>query len=185
MLYRVGFPDGRPPPREACDQRTALLSDYLTDPAVFRRGRELIWMELMPEAEVLAGLQAQLRGKVGAYGITVEVNPTSNLLIGDLNDLTRHPLWRLRPVRNGHGGTPPVPICIGSDDPLVFNSNLRQEYQHLCDAMTLAGCSEEETRQWISRTRESGMESRFTVRPCSDSILRWFAQADVGRQLPI
>jgi hypothetical protein len=102
-----------------------------------------------------------------------------------LNDLTRHPLWRLRPVRDDHTGTPPVPICIGSDDPLVFNSNLRQEYQSLCDAMILAGCSEEEVRQWISRTREAGMESRFTVRARSGSILTWFAHAAVGRRLPI
>ena len=58
-------------------------------------------------------------------------------------------------------------VCIGSDDPLVFNSSLRQEYQNLCDAMMLAGCSEEEIRVWISRTRESGMESRFTTQPRS------------------
>ncbi len=185
MLYHVGFPDGRILPREDRDARTAVLCDYLSDSAVFRRGRELIWVEPGPEAEVLAGLQAQLRGKLGAYGITIEVNPTSNLLIGDLNDLTRHPLWRLRPVRDGEIDTPPVPICVGSDDPLVFNSNLRQEYQNLCDAMALAGYAEEEIRQWISRTRESGMESRFTISTRCDSILDWFAYSEVRPRLPI
>jgi len=71
------------------------------------------------------------------------VNPTSNLLIGNLGDLTVHPLWRLRPPREGDGA-PPVSVCIGSDDPVVFGSNLRQEYQILCDAMTLAGLSDED-----------------------------------------
>jgi hypothetical protein len=78
-----------------------------------------------------------------------------------------------------------VPICIGSDDPVVFNSNLRQEYQSLCDAMLLAGCSEEETRVWISRTRESGMESRFTLPARFDSICGWYSQDRGRRTLPI
>ena len=115
------------------------------------------------QGEELVYLQGELRRKVGLRGITVEVNPTSNLLIGDLGDLTGHPLWRLRPPRPGSVDIPPVAICIGSDDPVVFGSDLRQEYQCLADAMTLAGLSDEEIRQWLDRTRASGLESRFTL----------------------
>ena len=186
MLYRVGFPSAPNPYLvEEGDRRLRLLVRYLSSDEVFRRGRALIWVETAPEAETLAGLQAQLRRKIGHIGITVEVNPTSNLLIGDLNDLTRHPLWRLRPFRQGQQDAPPVSVCIGSDDPLVFNSSLRQEYQNLCDAMMLAGCSEEEIRVWISRTRESGMESRFTTQPRAHSILGWYSQDGGRRTLPI
>lgn len=186
MLYRVGFPSA--PNRYLFadgDRRLRLLVRYLTSDEVFRRGRTLAWVETAPEAETLAGLQAQLRRKIGHIGITIEVNPTSNLLIGDLNDLTRHPLWRLRPFRQDQQDPPPVSVCIGSDDPLVFNSNLRQEYQNLCDAMMLGGCSEEEIRVWIDRTRESGMESRFTKQPRSDSILCWYSDGGGRRTLPI
>jgi hypothetical protein len=179
MLYRAGFPSGPlPDPADyQGDRRLRRLILYLTDGNTFERGRASIWVETALEGESLAALQAELRRKVGRIGITVEVNPTSNLLIGDLSDLTRHPLWRLRPIRPADDDTPPVPICIGSDDPLVFNSSLVLEYQSLCDAMTLAGYSEEEIRRWISRTRESGMEARFTTEIHSPSILDWFSQA--------
>jgi adenosine deaminase len=126
-----------------------------------------------------------LRRKVGRLGLTIEVNPTSNLLIGDLNDLARHPLWRLRPIRPTDDDTPPLPICVGSDDPLVFDLSLRLEYQSLYDAMILAGYSEEEIRRWIDRTRESGLEGRFTVSIQTDSILGWFAHADQRPAPPI
>jgi hypothetical protein len=186
QLYRAGFPGGpRPQEIKAGDDRFRLLIRYLTDGSTFARGRRSIWVETAIEAKALARIQAELRRKVGRLGLTIEVNPTSNLLIGDLNDLVRHPLWRLRPIRPTDDDTPPVPICVGSDDPLVFNSSLPLEYQALCDAMTLAGYSEEEIRRWISRTRESGLETRFTRAFQSDSILQWFAHADHRPPPPI
>ena len=161
-LYEAGFPDG-PHPSPPPHTRTDLLVRYLTDRALFERGRRVIWVDPTLEVDALVGLQAGLRGKLGHRGITVEVNPVSNLLIGDLGDLTSHPLWRLRPPRGG-GDAPPVSICVGSDDPIIFASHLRHEYQFLTDALTLAGLSEEEARQWVDRTRECGLESRFTLR---------------------
>jgi len=162
-LYEAGFPDGPPPPIYRCSERLGLLCHYLMDSRVFDQGRELMWVDTTDEGEALAALQAGLRRKLGARGIVVEVNPTSNLLIGDIGDLTSHPLWRLRPPR-GDGDAPPVSVCIGSDDPLVFGSNLRHEYQFVSDALTLAGLSDEEARQWLDRTRECGLENRFTIR---------------------
>jgi hypothetical protein len=187
MLYRAGFPSGPPPSPSLTqhDPRLHRLIGYLTNSQTFERGRASIWVETALEAKALAGLQAELRRKVGRIGITVEVNPTSNLLIGDLNDLTRHPLWRLRPIRPRDDDTPPVPICVGSDDPLVFNSSLPLEYQSLCDAMALTGHSEEEIRRWVSRTRETGVETRFTTPARFDSILEWFAHAAYRPAPPI
>jgi len=166
-LQQVGFPNGQliseadfesseSPPR------LVFLYHYLRNRTVFQRGREIVWVEPISEIESLVNLQVGLRHKLGSQGITVEVNPTSNLLIGDLGDLTKHPLWRLHPPRND-GDAPPVSICIGSDDPLTFASAIRQEYQCLSDAMALSEFSDEETRQWLDRARASGLESRFTL----------------------
>jgi hypothetical protein len=164
-LWGTGFPNRNPPSGAALEKNKYLrrLYLYLRDPTLFERGREIVWVATSAQGEELAYLQAELRRKVGLRGITVEVNPTSNLLIGDLGDLTGHPLWRLRPPRPGSVDVPPVSICIGSDDPVVFGSDLRQEYQCLSDAMTLAGLSDEEVQQWLDRTRASGLESRFTL----------------------
>jgi adenosine deaminase len=129
------------------------------------------------EAELLASLQAGLRRKVAARGITVEANPTSNLLIGDLNDLARHPLWRLRPPLPDPE-FPPIPVCLGSDDPVTFATHLRQEYQLVHDALVLAGLPEAEARRWVERARSAGMETRFTVPRVRRGKLRSFVNLD-------
>ena len=152
---------------------------------MFRRGRRIIWINPATEADTLVRLQKELRAKIGTLGITVEVNPTSNLLIGDLSDLSSHPMWRLRPPRND-GDAPPVSVCIGSDDPLIFGSNLRQEYQSLSDAMAIAGLSDEEARQWLDRTRACGMESRFTLRSIDlSAMFKVYNPESASQPMPI
>jgi hypothetical protein len=170
-LWVVGFPDAS---QQALGiyrfpRRLRLLHTFLTDPTVFHRGRELEWLDPASEADLLAGLQAGIRRKFGEYGIAVEVNPTSNLLVGDIQDLNNHPLWRLRSPRPGDAATP-MSVCIGSDDLLTFATNLPAEYQFLHDAMTLAGLSDEEARHWLDRTRASALENRFTVLRTAGSI---------------
>ena len=83
-----------------------LVRDYLTSADLFERGQETEWINPSAEGDALAGLQAGVRRRLGQIGIAVEVNPTSNLLIGDLGDLSKHPLWRLRPPA-GMGDAPP------------------------------------------------------------------------------
>ncbi len=165
-LWHVGFPDRRPasstPSGTPQDSRLRLLHDFLTDPDLFDRGREVVLVETLNEAEALSRLQTSLRRRVGAMGLTVEVNPTSNLLIGDLGDLSAHPLWRMRAPRE-QDDAPPVPLCIGSDDPIVFASNLRLEYQSVNDALVLAGLSSDEADAWLNQVRASGLAVRFTL----------------------
>lgn len=131
---------------------------------MFLEGRQIEWIDPSAEVDALAGLQAGVRRKLGERGITVEVNPSSNLLIGDLGDLSQHPLWRLSPPVEKEDDAPPVSICIGSDDPLTFATNLPQEYQLMHDALTLTGLSEEQARRWLDRVRTTGLGNRFTVR---------------------
>jgi hypothetical protein len=159
-LRDAGFPHGPKP--EPPDPRRRLLRDFLTDRELFTRGRETVWVNPQSEGVLLSALQVALRRLVGAHGIFVEINPTSNLLIGDLGDLVTHPLWRLRPPRpDPH--VPPVSICVGSDDPVTFATNLREEYQWLCDGLKAAGLSDEEAHVWLDRTRSCGLEARFTL----------------------
>ncbi|MFP5287802.1 MAG: hypothetical protein ACLGI9_18845, partial [Thermoanaerobaculia bacterium] len=163
-LSRLGFPTsrlfhGRSPQvgREQC-----LVAQYLTDPVTFRRGRELEWVRTEPDADALATIQSELLVHVGAHGIVVEANPSSNLLVGDLRDLGRHPLWRLSPPRDS-APTPPISVCLGSDDPVTFATTLREDYQRLVDALVLSGLSQEQAERWLERVRQQGLDSRFTL----------------------
>ncbi|MEZ6112405.1 MAG: hypothetical protein R3C99_15515, partial [Pirellulaceae bacterium] len=169
-LRRLGFPAGNSfsstddAADDADDWKRAerRARAYLTSPRLFRAGRAIEWVDPFSEAPAIERLQSYLRQRIASLGLCVEVNPTSNLLIGNLGDLTRHPLWRLRPPRPTPD-LPPVSICIGSDDPITFATNLRHEYMLLHDAMILADLTYDEAKSWLNDVRQSGLESRFTI----------------------
>ena len=171
-LNDQGFPD-RSMPRTSTAQRShgaenkakKLVGEYLRSTEVWRKGRafETIPLsELDHELEALQSLQDALRKDVGRRGLTVEVNPSSNLMIGDLGDLDEHPIWRLRPVKPDDQISP-VSVCIGSDDPVTFATTLSHEYQLLFDAIVRSGESHEVALNWLDKAREAGMRARFTL----------------------
>jgi hypothetical protein len=160
-LESLGFPNQmlrRNPPTGL----ERFLERFLTEPSVYRNGRVVEWVQTHSEGDAIAELQRLVRKKYADTGITIEVNPISNLLVGDMTDLETHPLWRLAPgLRNDDGLT--LRLCIGSDDPLPFATTLPDEYQFLYDSLVLAGRSHAEARSWLEEIRKMGWESRFTL----------------------
>lgn len=149
-----------------------LLRIYLSDEKVWRQGRIPTTIDLRNikhEQAALTKLQDGLRRKVGRLCLTIEVNPSSNLLIGDLGNFVGHPLWRLRPVVP-EDDVAPLSVCIGSDDPLTFATTLPHEYQLLFDALILMDRSHDEAMRWIDEARNAGMQSRFTLTPDLEQI---------------
>lgn len=106
-----------------------LIERYRTDEGVFRRGQQLVSV-VIDESEInaLQAVQDALQALVSIRDIVAEVNPSSNLLIGNLLDLRNHPTLRLFPPEPQEGGPPPVNIAIGSDDPITFCTHLLREY---------------------------------------------------------
>jgi hypothetical protein len=149
-----------------------LLYRYLIEPETFRQGQVQILIDPSKEADTLDCLQRQLRKKVGNLGISIEVNPSSNLLIGNMADLRNHPVWRLNPPRNDED-LPPISVCIGSDDPITFATSTRAEYQLVYDTLTLAGLSDFEARSWLDSARKVGLGSRFTFEHDRDEAFVW------------
>jgi adenosine deaminase len=124
----------------------------------------------MEEVEALTAVQNGLRRGIAQSGIVVEVNPSSNLLIGDLLDLRNHPILRLFPPVPEPDGPPPVMIALGSDDPLTFSTQLLREYTLLHQAASAAGYPERAVQDWLESIRRTGMDARFTRgwRPCAE-----------------
>ena len=166
-LRAVGFPSGIGSGASNISDRQSLVRRYLTSRVVFARSKEPIWVDPSGEGKLLGQLQEMLRKQLGANDIAVEVNPSSNLLIGYVPDLREHPLWRLRPGPHRPAATSPVTLCIGSDDPLTFATTLPQEYQLLHDALVADGASADQAEQWIDEVRRAGLTRKFTV-PRSD-----------------
>jgi hypothetical protein len=167
-LARAGFPYG--PPSRTESRTDKLVLAWLRNTRVFARSQELEAVNIAAEVALVSALQAHVRLQLALTGIVVEINPSSNLLIGHLGDLTSHPLWRLCPPIEGTGDAPPVRVCIGSDDPITFATNLPDEYQLLADAMVEGGLSMHQVDAWLDRARVTGLAARFTV-PRSDRPL--------------
>jgi hypothetical protein len=140
-----------------------ILDTYLIDEFAFRRGQTLIDVPIrMDDVTALLALQNALRCGISQRGIVVEVNPSSNLLIGDLLDLRNHPILRLFPPITEPDAPPPVAIALGSDDPITFSTQLLREYTLLHQAARSAGYSERVTQDWLETIRCTGMNARFT-----------------------
>ncbi|HEY7427222.1 MAG TPA: hypothetical protein VH682_23510 [Gemmataceae bacterium] len=164
LLKAIGFPDGIWERNKSKDRRRdGLLFDYLTSGAVFRAGQVTEWVAVREEGAILAALQAEVRREVSLRGVVVEVNPSSNLLIGEFGDLRRHPFWRLAGSPGAEIDAPPILVCLGSDDPITFATDIRQEYQLVHDALLSAGNSAEDALRWVDRLRAIGLASRFTL----------------------
>lgn len=141
-----------------------MLESYLQDAALFHRGQALVEVRTDPlELAGMLAVQAALRRGVGKRGIVVEVNPSSNLLIGDLADLRNHPIMRLCPPEREPGDLPPVAIAVGSDDPVTFSTWLLREYALLHQTARAAGYSERCVHAWLDAIRQTGMDARMTV----------------------
>ena len=157
-LREYGFPNN-PAGAVGTDE---LIRRYLTDSGVFERGHESIWVIPSREADAVESLQQHVRQQIANLGIVIEINPTSNLLIGNLGDLENHPLWRLKSPKK-ESNTSNLRVCIGSDDPITFATNLPSEYMLIHDAIVQSGLGADLADEWIASVRATGMSSRFTL----------------------
>lgn len=156
-------------------QVAKILGSHLTHEDVFLRGQKLVEIAVRDEVQALSAVQNALRNGIGARGIVVEVNPSSNLLIGDMRDLRAHPVLRLSPPIPEEGGPPPVPIALGSDDPIIFSTRLLREYTLLHQTACAAGYPERVVQDWLEGIRSTGMDARFTTvwNPTSDKKIQY------------
>jgi hypothetical protein len=138
---------------------------HLTNADVFERGQRPI--EIMAhdhELRMLEAAQRWLRAELGRLEITVESNPSSNLLIGALPNVEEHPVFRLQHLRGTSSGTDPaVQVSVNVDNPLTFSSRLADEFAHLYFALLRKNVAAADALAWINEAREHGWRSRFTL----------------------
>jgi hypothetical protein len=163
-LQELGFPYMLRPPRIR-DTADELLWRYLTCPRVFERGQRPI--EVKPskgEIAMLHEAQRWLRGVLSRMEITVESNPSSNLLIGSFFGVDEHPAFRLQPLPGSpspSGST--VLLSVNVDDPVTFASRLADEYAYLYFALLRSDVPSQDALSWLDQLRQNGWRSRFTL----------------------
>lgn len=174
FLARIDYPlmRARPPDAGSPDHLAWL---HLASGEVFERGQlPEIFSSDSSEVAALQAAQRWLSGLLGRLEITVESNPSSNLLIGDLLQIEDHPLFRLQPLpnepnANGHA----VLVSVNDDDPMSFATRLADEFAHLYFTLLRRGLPAQEALHFIDTLRDNGWRSRFTLPASADPrILR-------------
>lgn len=77
--------------------------------------------------EAFAALQDHVLGLVNGRGVALETLPTSNLRISFYDVMAEHHLYRWLGLCGPTITNRPT-VCVGSDDPGIFATNLRNEY---------------------------------------------------------
>lgn len=140
-----------------------LLWRYLTDAVVYERGQRILEVPARTdESAMLVQAQRWLKGELARSGITIEGNPSSNLLIGRFGAIHEHPAFRFQPLTPDNASET-VGFSLSTDNPMTFSTRLADEYAYVYDALCTRGVPVERALHWLDTVRDHGWRSRFTL----------------------
>ena len=134
---------------------------------VLRMERPINYEVTEQDIQITKTLQKMLCRKLSRRGIVVEVNPSSNVAIGEVDKITDNQIYRL----NRPEGEDNVMVCINSDDPTVFHTNVSNELAYIYYGMLYHAKSREAALAWIDKVRECGVKSSFVQVSETDQVM--------------
>lgn len=141
-------------------------------PVFEERGQKICLVSVQEhEIEVFELLQEYLLQKIAKRGIYVETNPTSNVTIGEIDEVSEHPIFRLNSLKNTELKEHHILVTVNSDDPVVFNTNVENELAYIYYALEHAGYDKEDILSWIDKVRQNGMDASFIRKEKSTRVL--------------
>lgn len=117
------------------------------------------------DLDIAKHLQKIVRKKLSQIGIVVEINPSSNVSISSMDSLYENQIYSINNFMQDESN---VMVCVNSDDPSVFNTNVSNELAYVFNAILQKGISKEIAMQWIEKLRNNGMQSSFIRRNDTD-----------------
>lgn len=101
-------------------------------------GAELTTFDVQTEyVYLIRQMQQAMQEYVNALGISIECNPSSNVLIGTFQQYQKHPIFCFNhDGLNGSDRGPQMHVSVNSDDPGVFDTSLTFEYTLLAATLT-------------------------------------------------
>lgn len=140
---------------------------WFTDKDVRRRMTETIEVPAnFPDSRHLLLLQQRVQKLVAEKDIVIESPPVSNLRISQYKLLPQHHLLRWLGVP-GHTfeGDVHMNICMGSDDPGIFVTDIKNEYYHLYNMLREAHLSPQESIDKLRELNRNGRIYAFRTLP--------------------
>lgn len=115
-------------------------------------------------ADAIGGVQRALTEKVIAQRVVIEINPSSNLTLGPIDDMVEHPVFKWLDPRNDFDAAQSPLIVVGTDDPSTFGTELIHEYAFLARAAEELGATHRQIQAWLEHLRRSGIDFSFLPR---------------------
>lgn len=132
----------------------ALCHEFLTSKEVWEEGNVVEIYTYLPEiVEIAHTLQLHLRCIVLDKGITIETNPSSNVVIGPIDGYGTHTIHQF--INDG------IVASINTDDKGIFSTSLHNEYSLYAYSAKLMGVSDTEIIKNIKEIRTNAENSRF------------------------
>ena len=132
--------------------------------------REILWRhgtrdDTVPvrtegDEDLLAILRDELARLLSKWRTPIEINPSSNLLIGDLPYPLAQPLFRLDPFdRKESRG---LVLTLSADDPVCFATGLADEFAYAWAGLVIGGGeSPTYAQEWLERAARSARRAAF------------------------
>lgn len=127
------------------------LSRYRNDPNVAylyylyhfnkkcrEKGSEVTTMRINDEYIIhMEKMQKKMQSYIDSVGLSIECNPSSNVLIGTFGSYDKHPVLRFNSIGLGSlDRDTQMHVSINSDDPGVFDTSISFEYDLLAAALS-------------------------------------------------
>lgn len=154
----------------ANDRVAKIYSCYHYSTSVRRKGSQTTIFEITDAyISLMEKVQDVLQQHVSTLGISIECNPSSNVLIGTFKEYQHHPILRFHkvfPDTEDHASQ--MHVSINTDDQGIFGTSLPFEYALLAAALTNETdedgnrrYSDAEIKKYLGDIRQMGQEQIF------------------------
>lgn len=150
------------------DVVSGFLYDYHYNKEVREKGLKIAKIEVADwHIELMSKFQQQIRKIVAQKGISVECNPTSNVLIGTFFQYDSHPILQFNDFKlTSDSVKPQINVSINTDDIGVFDTSLSNEYALLLSAIVRKrhqekNYNDEAVYEYLDYLRQNGLNMSF------------------------
>ena len=141
-----------------------LLALYWLSPDVRRNGEAPLVVDMKQEhrrwLELCSRVEERMKGVIQEREMVVEVNPSSNRIIGPMARYDQHHLFELTLDENRHLARG-VRVSVNTDNPAVCNTTLAHEHYLVGEVLLKQGVPEAEVVKWLEWLRKNGEEYCF------------------------
>jgi hypothetical protein len=142
---------------------------YLWDQSLQERAGKVIRLpvdEDRTERDLLLKARAWVIHQVARLQVSIESNPSSNLVVGSLDAVAAQDFLARRPTRKAPYGKETLTWTISTDDPITFSTTLADEYAYAWAGMVLRKDKPYDpsyARALLDEAAATSMRTRFTV----------------------